>query len=151
MKGVIALVSGVLFAIGLTVSGMTMPSKVIGFLDILGEWDPSLGAVMAGAIGVFAPVWLWARKRKAVLTGLRPRDTRRDVDGKLFVGAGLFGIGWGMGGLCPGPALVNVGSPVMHGLLFVGAMIVGMLISNAMTARPKSVIDEIAAEAESKT
>lgn len=118
---------GLLFAAGLVVSGMTLPSKVVGFLDLAGAWDPSLGFVMGGAIAVHLALYRWIVRRPSPLMAVRfGIPTRRDIDRPLVVGAALFGIGWALGGLCPGPALVGLGGLGLNTLLFVGAMLVGM-------------------------
>ena len=129
MKALTAFASGVLFAAGLCLSGMTHPSKVIAFLDVTGQWDASLAFVMLGAIGVHA-VFV----RYAVRMG-RPRfDSRfalpekRSVDGELVVGAAIFGVGWGLAGYCPGPAVVAVAAFGHNALTFVAAMVFGMLL-----------------------
>lgn len=129
-----AFVSGALFALGLVLSGMTNPFKVFGFLDFFGAWDPSLAAVMVGAIGVNAPFTLWLRRRqtpfllsKSSSSVLPPWDAR--VDARLVVGAATFGVGWGLGGYCPGPALVSLPTSLGAGaeaLTFTAAMVAGM-------------------------
>ena len=106
MKPLIPLLCGLIFGIGLTLSGMTQPAKVIGFLDLFGRWDPTLACVMGGAILVHLPVRQWAFKRSAPLyasTFETPIHGR--IDGRLIIGAGLFGIGWGLAGYCPGPVV----------------------------------------------
>lgn len=134
----VAALSGALFGIGLGLSGMTLPSKVKGFLDFTGQWDPSLMLVMAGAILVHAPlVWVVLR-RKAPLWGDKfGIPTRKDIDFRLVAGAAIFGIGWGLGGYCPGPGLVSMvtGSPSV--IAFVVAMAIGMLF-HAWTTKPKT-------------
>ena len=101
--------SALLFGIGLGVSGMTLPSKVIGFLDVFGEWDPSLLAVMVGAILVHAISYRIVTKRESpILVAKFQIPTRRDVDWKLVMGSVMFGAGWGLGGFCTGPALVSL-------------------------------------------
>lgn len=128
MKANVAtLVSGLLFGIGLGVAGMTNPSKVVGFLDITGDWDPSLAFVMVGAIGVNALAYLYSRRRGTPI--LAPKfslPTRSDIDPRLVGGAALFGAGWGLGGYCPGPGLVSLVSGSASTALFVGTMLVGM-------------------------
>ena len=102
---------GMLFGMGLGVAGMTNPSKVIGFLDLAGDWDPSLAFVMIGAIGSFAILNLLVHRRsRPLLGGSFPgvRSTAQSVDGSLLAGAAIFGIGWGIGGICPGPAVANL-------------------------------------------
>lgn len=126
-----AFVSAVLFGIGLVVAGMTTPGKVVGFLDVGGRWDPSLAFVMLGAIAVHAIAHRFIRRWSAPLFGSAFHlPTRRDVDARLLLGAALFGVGWGLSGICPGPGLVAV----VHGglvgarplLVFIAAMVVGM-------------------------
>lgn len=129
--------AGALFGLGLVVAGMTEPRNVIGFLDITGSWNPRLAFVMAGAIGVHAML-LWAIARRR---GGRPPWARRParLDGKLVLGSAIFGVGWGLSGYCPGPALVSLGFaslgfalPAAYG--FVAAMIVGTLAGDAVLA-----------------
>lgn len=131
-----AFASGLIFAIGLGISGMTSQEKVLGFLDISGKWDPSLAFVMLGAIAVHFVAGRLVRARKAPLFDTKFHlPTSRELDAKLLGGAALFGIGWGLGGFCPGPGLVSVvtgGAP----LLFVAAMTVGMLLQHAFSAPP---------------
>lgn len=123
-----ALVSGLLFGMGLTVSRMIDPSKVIGFLDVAGDWDPSLAFVMGGALLVTVPAFWLAKKRLKTVIGLDiSLPTRNDIDTPLILGAVLFGVGWGLGGFCPGPALSALSFGLLKPLVFVGAMVVGML------------------------
>ncbi|REJ73479.1 MAG: YeeE/YedE family protein [Acidobacteria bacterium] len=122
-----ALAVGALFGFGLALSGMLDPAKVIGFLDLFGDWDPSLAFVMGGALLVSTPGYLWLRRRggPSLLAGALSWPTRTDVDRPLVLGAVLFGVGWGLVGLCPGPALAGwifLGLPI---LVFVLAMVVG--------------------------
>lgn len=122
-----ALGVGVTFGVGLIVSGMTQPAKVVNFLDVLGPWDPSLGFVMGGAILVhFLAYRLVPRLRKPLWGGSFGIPTRRDIDARLIGGAVLFGAGWGLGGYCPGPALTSVVAGAQSTLLFTGAMLTGM-------------------------
>lgn len=124
-----ALLAGSVFGIGLIVSGMADPAKVLGFLDLAGNWDPSLAFVMGGAIlvGVFA--FTFARKRTVSLLGLQMRmPTATQVDKRLVGGGLLFGIGWGIAGFCPGPALVALGMGEHKAVIFVVAMLVGMAL-----------------------
>lgn len=122
-----AALSGVLFAFGLAIGGMTSPAKVIAFLDVFGDWDPSLAFVMGGAILVYAPLYrLTTRRETPVLDRSFHLPTRRDIDMRLVVGAVLFGVGWGLGGFCPGPALVATMSLTKSALVFVAAMLAGM-------------------------
>lgn len=120
--------AGALFGVGLLVSGMTKPTKVIGFLDVAGSWDPSLAFVMVGGIAVHLALYTWIVRRPAPLVEAAFHvPTRRDIDTKLVLGAAIFGVGWGLGGFCPGPAIT---SAVRGGaaLAFVGAMLAGMVI-----------------------
>lgn len=118
---------GLLFGFGLLLSGMTDPGKVQGFLDIAGHWDPSLALVMGGAIGVALLPFQSARTRRKTWLGMPMQlPTARQIDRRLIVGSTLFGIGWGLAGICPGPGLVLLGLDLGHGALFVGAMLAGM-------------------------
>lgn len=116
-----------LFGCGLVVAGMTQPKKVIGFLDIFGTWDPSLLFVMIGAIAVHAISYRFIAKRKSPLLSAHFHlPTRKDVDWKLLLGSAVFGVGWGLGGFCPGPALVGLASKQRPVLIFVICMIGGI-------------------------
>ncbi|WP_246775578.1 MULTISPECIES: YeeE/YedE family protein [Methylobacterium] len=129
MRTVSAFAAGLLFGLGLLVSGMSDPAKVLGFLDLAGHWDPSLAFVMAGAVAVSALGTLAARRRGRPL--LAPRleiPTRRDLDLPLVAGAAIFGLGWGLAGLCPGPALTLLTVAPAQAATFVAAMIAGMLL-----------------------
>ena len=128
MRGaLLALVSGLVFGIGLILSGMTRPEKVLSFLDPLSGWDPSLAFVMIGAISVHALAYrLVPRLRQPLWASGWRLPTRRDVDLRLLFGAALFGAGWGLGGYCPGPALTSVVAGASSTLLFTGAMLAGM-------------------------
>jgi len=119
---------GLLFGLGLMLSGMTDPGKVIGFLDLFGAWDPSLALVMGGAILVGFFAFTIAKKRTTTfLGGVLGFPTNMDIDKKLLVGSLLFGAGWGLAGFCPGPALVSMADGQPKALVFVLAMLVGML------------------------
>jgi hypothetical protein len=121
-----ALASGALFGFGLALAGMTRPEKVIGFLRFGLRWDPSLMFVMAGAIAVHATAWALLERRPAPL--LAPRflvPTRRDLDARLILGSAIFGVGWALGGLCPGPALASLSTAAPGALIFVAAMLAG--------------------------
>ena len=121
-------VVGLLFGLGLMLSGMTDPGKVIGFLDLLGTWDPSLALVMGGAIMVGFFAFTVAKKRTSnFLGGAMRLPTHTDLDKKLVIGSLLFGAGWGLAGFCPGPALVSMADGQPKALVFVLAMLVGML------------------------
>jgi uncharacterized membrane protein YedE/YeeE len=127
---VLVALAGALFGAGLLVSGMTDPARVIGFLDPLGRWDPSLAFVMAGAVAVYATALRWLRGRRAapVFDVKFHLPTRRDIDRQLVAGAALFGIGWGLGGLCPGPGIVAAASGSSGAIGFVLAMLAGMYL-----------------------
>lgn len=127
---VVALVSGVLFAGGLALSGMTRPSKVIGFLDLGGRWDPSLALVMAGAIAVYATVFRASRPMtKPLLAEVFARPAAARIDRRLLLGSAIFGIGWGLAGYCPGPALASLGAGMAQAVYFVLAMMAGMWLA----------------------
>ena len=129
MNGVAAFAAGLVFGVGLILSGMTDPGKVIGFLDLAGNWDPSLAFVMAGAILVaFFAFRLAARRTRSFLSGAMHLPQRRDIDARLVGGSIVFGIGWGMAGFCPGPALVSFASGVEPAAVFVAAMLFGMAV-----------------------
>ena len=127
-----ALVCGVVFGFGLAISGMTQPNRVLGFLDVLGlasgRWDPTLAFVMLGALAVAAPGFLLARRRaRPLFAPAAAWPSQRDIDRPLLAGAVLFGIGWGLVGLCPGPAIANLATLSSRIVAFVIAMAVGML------------------------
>ncbi|MDY8111149.1 YeeE/YedE family protein [Fulvimarina sp. 2208YS6-2-32] len=133
-----ALLAGLVFGVGLIVSQMVVPAKVLGFLDIFGAWDPSLAFVIGGAILVAAPAFALGRRMNApVLATAFEIPKRSDIDARLLSGAAIFGIGWGLVGLCPGPALTALGFGSTPALLFVAAMIAGMAIYHLMLA-PRS-------------
>lgn len=127
-NNIAALLVGILFAIGLGISGMTRPEKVIGFLDIFGRWDPSLAFVMVGAIGVHALAYRLIRRRASPLFA---KDfsvpSSKTLTPQLFAGAFIFGIGWGLAGYCPGPALTSLASFESRPIIFVMSMLAGML------------------------
>ena len=131
------LVAGAMFGGGLALSGMTEPTKVIGFLDVLGSWDPSLAFVMLGAVAVYAVAYhglavKMARPSHAARFDL-PKLTA--IDGPLVAGAAIFGVGWGLAGFCPGPALVAFGAGGTAALWFVPAMVLGMLVHQFVRPR----------------
>lgn len=133
MRFLMALVSGLVFGLGLILSGMTNPAKVKGFLDLFGPWDPSLALVMAGAIVVGMVAFAVARRRTRAWSGDAmeiPTSTR--IDARLIAGGVLFGIGWGIAGFCPGPALVALGSGLGAAWIFVIAMLVGMVLHDRL-------------------
>ncbi|RFA29381.1 transporter [Alkalilimnicola ehrlichii] len=122
-----AFLVGLLFGFGLLVSGMANPEKVLGFLDLFGAWDPSLALVMAGAIGVGLIAFRFAGGRERTVLGEPMRiPTKRDLDARLIIGSLGFGVGWGLVGFCPGPALVALGAGEAKAIVFVTAMLGGM-------------------------
>lgn len=128
MQTVIALIAGLIFGIGLLLSGMTDPAKVTAFLDLAGAWDPSLGFVMAGAVGAATPAFILAKRRQKSVLG-RPMQlpTSTRIDKRLLIGSFAFGIGWGLAGYCPGPAITSLGTGSIAALIFTVAMLIGML------------------------
>lgn len=127
MKIFTTFLAGIVFGLGLMISGMSDPAKVLAFLDLSGDWDPSLALVMVGAISIASIGFRLARQRETSLLGLpMQRPGRRPVDKRLVVGSMLFGVGWGLAGICPGPALVLLGSGIPKGLVFTVAMLGGM-------------------------
>ncbi|HET7680950.1 MAG TPA: DUF6691 family protein [Xanthobacteraceae bacterium] len=122
-----AFMSGLLFGLGLIISQMINPAKVLAFLDVFGRWDPSLALVMVGAVLASSLGYLVARRRGApVLAATLEIPTRRDLDSRLLAGAALFGVGWGLVGLCPGPALAILSFGLWQAFLFFAAMIAGI-------------------------
>lgn len=140
-----SLLAGLVFGLGLILSGMANPAKVLGFLDISGSWDPSLGLVMAGAIAVGAVGFALARKRAVSFLGLDIQVPKaRQVDRRLVGGSLLFGIGWGVAGFCPGPALVALGMGESKAAVFVIAMLVGMVMFELFERRKKALAPRLA-------
>lgn len=144
MWGYIAVFSsGLLFALGLGISGMTLPQKVLAFLDVSGDWDPSLGLVMIGSAGVYLLLHRYILRLSAPLFDTSFHvPTRQDIDPQLVIGSALFGIGWGIVGLCPGPAvtaLVTFGDKVV---IFFVAMLVGMYLNQPVVRAGKSIADQ---------
>ena len=132
MNVVAAFAAGLLFGIGLILSGMTDPGKVIGFLDVFGRWDPSLAFVMGGAVLVGSFAFRFAHRRTRAFFGAAMHlPGNRDIDNRLVLGSLVFGIGWGLAGVCPGPALVSFASGVDQAAIFVAAMLGGMVIYHA--------------------
>ena len=127
-KMILFFVAGGLFGTGLAVSGMTDPARVIGFLDVFGGWDPALLFVMAGAVGVYGLGMLILRRVKNRNLKL-PCPAPSPIDRYLVVGSTIFGVGWGLGGFCPGPALANLGALRVEALLFAPAMAIGMFLA----------------------
>ena len=127
-----SIICGIIFSIGLGISGMTQPQKVIGFLDIFGEWNPSLAFVMGGAVLSYLALQLLIKRNFSIplLGGSFQIPSRKDLDRSLIIGALLFGFGWGLGGYCPGPAITSLGSGSFNAILFVVAMGFGMLVAD---------------------
>ncbi len=145
MRRAIPFLAGVIFAVGLCLSGMTEPMKVQNFLDFFGSWDPSLAFVMGGAIAVHAGAVMWAKRAEKPLISDRfvwPSSTR--IDAKLVVGAALFGVGWGLSGYCPGPALVSVAAATRPLVAFLTAMAVGTVGARFVLERKNSAATSVA-------
>lgn len=131
-----SLLSGLIFGVGLIISGMANPSKVLGFLDITGKWDPSLAFVMGGALVVGFFAFKLANKQTASLLGLDMKlPNANHIDRRLVIGSLLFGIGWGIAGFCPGPAVVSLGMGGIKAVVFVVAMLAGMGIFELLERR----------------
>lgn len=138
MIALASLLAGLVFGLGLVVSGMANPAKVLGFLDLAGSWDPSLAFVMAGAIAVAMVGFLVARRRALSLLGAEMRlPSARRIDRRLVLGSLLFGVGWGIAGFCPGPGLVALGMGETKALVFVAAMLAGMGIFELLERRER--------------
>lgn len=141
MAALASLACGLVFGFGLLISGMTQPSKVLGFLDILGRWDPTLAFVMAGALVLSSIGFALARRQaQPALAARHLWPTRSDIDRPLVVGSVLFGIGWGLVGLCPGPALVNLASLTPSVVVFVLAMAAGMIVKDLWERHAPSAV-----------
>ncbi len=138
-----ALASGLLFGAGLVLADMTNPGRVLNFLDVAGSFDPTLAFVMGGAIAVYAPLyWLGVRRKRPLTVNSFDLPTLRRIQPRLVLGAALFGLGWGLSGVCPGPALVVAGAGVAPLLLFGAAMMAGMVayeVLEWLAARPRPV------------
>jgi len=139
MRSFFAFVAGSMFGVGLLVSGMTDTTKVQGWLDLFGDWDPTLAFVMGGAIIPMMIAWAVTRGRQPALGGQFPAPPKAEIGRKLVIGSTLFGMGWGLVGLCPGPAMASLSYGGIGGLVFVGSMILGMLIAPTLNARLDAV------------
>lgn len=129
MSRLVIFLSGFVFSVGLALAGMTQPHKIVGFLDFTGAWDPSLLFVMAGAVGVYAIAFRRTMRRAApVFAPMFRVPTRRDITPELIAGSAMFGAGWGLAGLCPGPALAAAPTGSLMAIVFLGAMVSGMLL-----------------------
>lgn len=138
-----SLISGLIFGLGLILSGMADPAKVLGFLDLAGPWDPSLALVMAGAIAVGLIGFSFARRRSLSFLGSKMQLPKHgDIDRRLVGGSLVFGIGWGIAGFCPGPALVALGMGETKAAAFVAAMVVGMAIFEILERRAGAVLNQ---------
>lgn len=132
----VALLAGTLFGAGLAVSGMTDPQRVRAFLDLFGDWDPTLAFVMGGAILPMAIAWrIQARMTSPLAAVTFSLPTGRDLDPRLLIGSGLFGLGWGIAGLCPGPAIANLAIAPQPAAIFVGAMLGGMFMHRLLPSK----------------
>lgn len=139
MNSFFALFSGLVFGLGLIAGGMTDPTKVKGFLDLFGRWDPSLGLVMGGAIAVGVLAFAFARRRSVTWTGGHfELPASKLIDTRLVFGGVLFGVGWGIAGYCPGPALVSASAGSSAAMGFVAAMLVGMVLHDRVLAKTPS-------------
>jgi uncharacterized membrane protein YedE/YeeE len=135
MRMIFALLAGSLFGAGLSLSGMTDTTKVIGWLDILGDWDPTLAFVMGGAIIPMAIAWQMTKSRTPLVGGQFPQPSAPKIDTRLVGGSVLFGMGWGLAGLCPGPAIASLSYGGSGGLVFFGAMLIGMGLAPSVGLR----------------
>nr|WP_137676373.1 DUF6691 family protein [Parerythrobacter lutipelagi] len=139
LRAFIALLSGVIFGLGLAISGMMDPTRVRGFLDILGDWDPTLAFVMGGALLVMAAAWFIQRRlHTPVACDSFSLPGTRLIDGQLIGGAALFGIGWGIAGLCPGPAIASLATNFVPAAIFVAAMATGMVVHRLVTPQARA-------------
>lgn len=137
LRNLVALAIGVLFGAGLLLSGMTQPTKVLGFLDWLGAWDPSLLFVIGGAVVVYGVAYrLILRRKQPLLADAFVLPSRTEIDAKLIGGAALFGVGWGLGGYCPGPSIVSLASGALDAIVLVAATAAGMWIASRFERAP---------------
>jgi len=139
LQVLVALASGVLFGLGLAISGMIDPARVQGFLDVFGAWDPSLAFVLGGAVTVAFGGMVWVRNmRRPVLDDIFYMPTNTCIDGRLILGSAIFGIGWGLGGFCPGPAIASLSLGLTQTFLFVAFMVAGMVLHDRFVAARSS-------------
>jgi len=142
MRFLTTLFAGLLFGTGLILSGMANPKKVQNFLDIFGSWDPSLAFVMGGAILVTAPgFWLVQKRTSPFFHDVFQLPARNDIDARLVTGAAIFGVGWGLGGLCPGPAVTSLLFFTPGVLIFVLAMLVGMILAKFIALPSRKIVN----------
>lgn len=137
MKVAVAFACGVLFAVGLGLSGMLQPAKVLGFLDFFGAWDPTLLFVMCGAIPVYLLAWAARRGRPTVWGSPVPARSNHVLDARLFAGASLFGVGWAFAGVCPGPAVTNLAAPSAFTLSVLASILAGVALSSLVRPRAR--------------
>lgn len=138
MKNIISFTVGLIFALGLGISGMTKVQVVRGFLDVLGDWNPSLIGVMVGAIIVHSFFFYFIKKRKSPLLDSKfYLPTRKDLDGRLLMGSALFGLGWGWAGICPGPGIVAMTSGNLNIIIFVVSLLAGMILFKSVEHKIK--------------
>lgn len=136
---IVALLCGTVFGIGLSISGMLNPERVQNFLDITGHWDPSLAFVLGGAVTVaFAGMSIVRRMRRPVYEKEFFLPTSRQIDGRLIIGSTIFGIGWGLGGFCPGPAIASLSVGLIPSFVFVSFMVIGMVLHDRLFAGKRS-------------
>ena len=142
MRMLVALFAGTLFGLGLAVSGMMNPAKVIGFLDVTGKWDPTLAFVMGGALLVTVPAFrLILNRPRPLLAGGFELSEKNTLDSRLLGGAALFGVGWGLSGFCPGPAVAALVTGLAPVLAFVAAMLAGMVLHAWLSAKPEPGVE----------
>jgi len=128
--------TGALFGAGLLVSGLVQPARIVGFLDMFGDWDPTLLVALGAAVAIYAPAFRWIRRRSAPWFDVKLYlPTRRDLDVPLIAGSAVFGIGWSLGGFCPGPGIVSAASGSLAGVTFLAAMLVGMYVQHRVASR----------------
>ena len=145
MRTAVSFICGIVFALGLGISGMTQPSKVIGFLDFAGAWDASLAFVMVGGIGVFFLAYQMSLRMGAPLLAAEFAIPKRtDLDARLILGAAIFGAGWGLGGFCPGPAITSLASGAPPVFVFVASMAAGIYLHAVMPSPSRSVATPLA-------
>jgi uncharacterized membrane protein YedE/YeeE len=136
---IVALLCGTVFGIGLSMSGMLNPERVQNFLDITGHWDPSLAFVLGGAVTVaFAGMSIVRRMRRPVYEKEFFLPTSRQIDGRLIIGSTIFGVGWGLGGFCPGPAIASLSVGLIPSFVFVNFMVIGMVLHDRLFAGKRS-------------
>jgi uncharacterized membrane protein YedE/YeeE len=129
MNKLISLISGIIFGIGLVISEMVNPAKVLGFLDLFGNWDPSLAFVMIGALVISSPLFhLIIKREKPIFVKQFNYSNNKEINNKLIIGSALFGTGWGLGGLCPGPAISSIALININSITFVFTMFIGFYI-----------------------